>query len=99
MISFTGVVINNIKHYADARLMKRLHHISEFKVLLIIVAGIRVLGVGREEVQRHIAPVVTLLWIALENRHQFDHSDPELFQIGDLLDQACICPGPRWIYA
>ena len=49
----------------------------------------------REERNRRVAPIVnlarrTVLGIELENRQQLDRRNPELFQIGNLLDQAGI---------
>src|SRR3954466_12333178 len=63
---------------------------------MITVAGI--LSVRRKEVQRHVAPIVAFLRIALEYRHQLDHSHAEIFQIRDLVDQTGIRPLPRRIY-
>src|SRR6266513_3321340 len=63
---------------------------------MIMVAGI--LSVRRKEVQRHIAPIVDFLRIALEYRHQLDHRHAEIFQIRDLVDQTGIRPLPRRIY-
>ena len=99
MVSFTSVVVHNVKHHAHAGLMKCFHHISEFNVLLILDAGTRVLGVRREKVQGHVSPIVALLRVALKNRHQLDNSDAELFEVRDLFHQPRIRPGQRWIYA
>ena len=97
VVALAGVVVNNIKHDPDARLMKRLHHVLEFEVLLVVVAVTGILRVRREEVQRHVAPVVALLRIALKNRHQLDNRDPEFLQIRDLFHQSGIRPGARGI--
>ena len=42
----------------------------------------------REEVQRHVAPVITLLRIELVHRQQLDYGDAEFLQVWDLLDQS-----------
>ena len=52
---------------------------------LIIVSGTRVLRMGSEEVQRHVAPIIVLLWVALKNRHQLHNGDPEFLEIWDFL--------------
>ena len=46
VIPFAGVVVHDIQYNADAGLMKRLHHILELKVLLILIRSARVLGMG-----------------------------------------------------
>ena len=48
----------------------------------------RVLGVRREEAQRHVPPVVPLLGIALVDGQQFHHGDAEIQQVRDLVDDA-----------
>src|SRR5215813_4169691 len=86
MITLARMVVDDVEHNPDASVMKSLHHVSELKMLLIVVACACVLGVGREEIQGHVAPVVVLVGIALKNRHQFDNGYPELLEIGNLLD-------------
>ena len=44
--------------------------------------------VRREEVQRHVAPVVAFLRIELVHREQLDDGDAELLEVGNLLGQA-----------
>src|SRR6266851_6909608 len=68
VITLASMVVHHVENYPDTSLMKCLYHISKFKVLLIVVASTRVLRMRREEVQRHAAPVVLLLWIALKYR-------------------------------
>ena len=51
----------------------------------------------REERDRRIAPVVdlarrTVLGIELKDRQQFDGGDPELLEVGNLLDQTGVGP-------
>ncbi len=69
VVAFAGMVVHNVKHHAHAGLMERFHHISEFNVLLILVAGTCVLGVRREKIQGHVSPIVALLRVTLENWH------------------------------
>src|ERR1700722_1027466 len=97
VISLAGVVVHHIQYDPDACLMKGLHHVLEFKVLAVR-AGARVLRMWRKEVQRHVAPVVTFLRIALKNWHQLDNRDPKLLQIWDFFHQSGIRSSTRWIY-
>ena len=60
VVALASVVIYDVEHHADAGLMKSLHHVSEFEMLLVIVASARVLRMRREKVQGHVAPVVAL---------------------------------------
>ncbi len=99
MVAFASVVVHNVKYHPDTGLMKSLHHVSKFQVLLVVVSSARVLRMRREEVQRHVAPVVALLGVALINRHELDNRYSEFFQIGDLFHQAGICAGTRRIQA
>ncbi len=69
VVAFAGMVVHNVKYHAHAGLMKCFHHVSEFDVLLVLVAGTRVLGVRREKVQGHVSPIVALLRVALKNWH------------------------------
>jgi len=41
---------------------------------------------GREKVQRHVTPVISLLRIELMNGEQFDDCNAELLQVGYFLD-------------
>src|SRR5882762_10009356 len=99
VIALASVVVDDIEHDADTSLVKSLDHVSKFEVLLIIVAVTRVLCMRREKVQRHVAPIVALLWIALKDRHQFDNGYPEFLEIRDLLHQTGIGTGSRCINA
>src|SRR5258708_40122955 len=93
VITLAGVVVHHVENYSDTSLMKGLYHVSKFEVLLIIIASTRVLRMWREEIQRHVAPIVPLLWIALKNRHQLDNRYPECLAIRDLLHQTGIRSG------
>src|SRR5580700_7218142 len=77
VIALASVVVYDVQHHADISLMKSLHHILEFEMLLISTVCVRVLSMRREEIQRHVAPVVAFLWITLKNRHQFYNRHPE----------------------
>ena len=50
--------------------------------------AVRVCLVGREEVQRHVAPVVAFLRIELVDREQLDDGDAEVLEVGNLLGHA-----------
>src|SRR5208283_55335 len=99
VVALAGMVVHDVEYYRDTSLMKSLHHVSKFKMLPIIITGAGVLRVRCEEIQRHVAPVVALLWVALKNRHQLDNRYPELLQVGNLFHQTGISPGAGWIYA
>ncbi len=71
VVSLAGVVVHDVQHQGDTGLMKSLHHILEFNTLLVRTMCARVLSMRREEIQRHIAPVVAFLRVTLKNRHQF----------------------------
>ena len=51
-------------------------------------ASPRVRLVGREEVERHVTPVVALLRIELVDRHQLDDLDAEFLEVGNLFGQS-----------
>src|SRR5580704_15762351 len=99
MVAFAGVVVHHVEDDSDASLMKSLHHVFEFEMLLTTRRSARVLCMRSEEIQRHVAPVVALLWITLKDRHELDNCYPEFFQIGNLLNQTGIRAGTRSIDA
>src|SRR4029077_933034 len=49
VVALASVVVHDVKHHAHTSLMKSLHHISKFKMLLISTAGARVLRMRCEE--------------------------------------------------
>ena len=98
MISFTRMVVHNVEHHSDSGFVKSLDHILEFEMLLIIATG-AILRVRREEVQRHVAPIVSFVRVALKDGHQLDNGDPKVLQIWDLFNQACVGAGSRWMNA
>ena len=84
---FVGVVVDDVEPHLDPGGVKRLHHRPEF----VERVAVRVRLMGREEMERHVAPVVALLRIELVNRQQLDNRDAELLEIRNLLRQ----PGKR----
>jgi len=70
---FGGVVVDNVEDDFDARFMKGADHRAK------LVAGIPakggVLAMRREEVQRHVAPVVAFLRVELLDGLELDHRD------------------------
>ena len=59
----------------------------------------RVLLVRREEVQRHVAPVIALLRIELLDGQQLDDRDAEILEVGNLFrhagEGAALAPASR----
>ena len=84
MVAFGGVVVDHVEPHLDARRVERLHHRPEFFERV----AVRVRLMGREEVQRHVAPVVALLRIELVDREQLHNRDAEFLEVGNLLRQA-----------
>jgi hypothetical protein len=83
-VPFGGVVVDHVEPHFDARRVECLYHRPEFFEGL----AVRVRLMGREEVQRHVAPVVALLRIELVDREQLDDRDTELLEVGNLLGHA-----------
>ena len=79
--------------------MKVFHHLLEFKPQLFGMLSARILGMRREEIQRHIAPVVAFLRVALKNRHQLDNRHSEFLEIRDLFYETGVGAGARWVDA
>src|SRR5882724_9310681 len=87
------MVEHDVEDDLDARTGQGLHHIAELVHRPERIPAVAVGLVRREERDRRIAPVVDLLrrgslGIELEYRKQLDGADPQLLQIGDLLDKA-----------
>src|SRR5215469_627452 len=99
VVALTRVVINNIEHHGNSCLVESLDHLSEFKMLPIVITSGGILRMRREEVQRHIAPIVGLLRVALKYGHQFDDGYAEFLQIRDLFHQSGVGAGTRRTYA
>jgi hypothetical protein len=83
VIALAGVVVHDVEDHTNSSFMKGLHHVFELKVLLVVITRACVPRVRCEEVQRHIAPVISFMRIALKNGHQLDDRDPEVFKIGN----------------
>ena len=92
------MVVHNVEHYSDSGFVKGLDHILEFDMVLIIAMG-AILRVRREEVQRHVAPIVSFVRVALKDGHQLDNGDPKVLEIWDLFDQAGVGSGSGWMHA
>src|SRR6185437_512076 len=90
VVAFGGVVVDHVENDFDAGAMERLHHAFEFADLLAAVAGAGITGIGGEEVDAVIAPVIaeTLFTQRLVidksvNRHQLNRRDAQVLQILD----------------
>ncbi len=59
VVAFAGVVVNHIENDFDASPVQRLDHLLEFLHLLALGATGAVAGVGGEEIQRVVTPIVT----------------------------------------
>ena len=93
VVAFGGVVEHDVEDDLDARPVQRLDHVAELVHRAERIPARAVGLVRREERDRRIAPVVDLarravLGVELEHRQQLHRGDPELLEIGDLLDQA-----------
>jgi hypothetical protein len=86
-------LVDDVENYFNVRIVKGFHHRAELAVVAEHLRIACVLVVRREKVQRHVAPVIAFLRIALKHRHQLDHRDPEVPQIRDLLDQTRVGTG------
>ncbi len=58
LVAFRRMVVDHVQNDLDAVLVQRFHHRLELADLLATVAAARVLGLGCEEVNRVVAPVV-----------------------------------------
>ncbi len=58
MISFAGVVVDNVEDDLDAGCVQGLDHLLELDNLLSLVAAGAVPGHGREEAEGVVAPVI-----------------------------------------
>ena len=99
VVALASVVVDDVEHYPDTGTMKRLYHVSKFKVLSIVFASAGILTLGREKVQRHVAPVVTLLRITLKDRHQLNNCNPEFLEIRNLFHQTGVRASTSCVYA
>ena len=90
---FRRVVVHDVENHLDARAVQRLHEVAELVDGTQRVPTRAVPGVGGEEGNRGVPPVVEeagrgILRIELEHGQQLDGGDPEILQIGNLLDHA-----------
>ena len=73
VLCLAGVVVDHVQPHLDTGLVESVHHVLELSGGIGIAGRIRgsadccVGGVGREEVQCHVAPVVAFLGIVLLN--------------------------------
>ena len=85
------MVVHHVENDLDARPVQRLDHLLEFAHLLAVVTAGAVAGVGGEEVQRVVTPIVaqpgvgqmTEMRQEVMHWHQFDRSDVNRAQMGD----------------
>ena len=75
MIAFASVVVDDIQDNFDASRVQFTNHFAKLTVLFTRGLVRRIGVVGRKEIQWHIAPVVVVFRIELENRHQFHCGD------------------------
>jgi hypothetical protein len=99
------VVENHVEHHFDAVAVQLLDQVLELVHLHAEGSGGGEAGLGREEANRAVAPVVVhhlagervgaavLELVELEDRHQLDAVHPQLLQIGDLRRDAGIGAG------
>ena len=93
LIAFSRVIKYHIQNTFDAVLMKFSDHLLQFRSLSVIFQTGSIAGIGREETDCIIAPVVhyrlavnfpiVLHLVKLKNRHQFHCIDAKLLQVGD----------------
>ncbi len=84
MVALGRVVVHYVENHLDVGRVQCLDHRAKLVVLVAFLAGAGILLVRRKEIQRHVAPVVALLWIKLEHRHQFDRRNAQILQVRDL---------------
>ena len=101
VVPFRGVVVDDVQDHLDARAVQRLDEVPELVDRSQRVATRAVAGVGGEERDGGIAPIVhqtrwAVLRVELEHRQQLDRGDPEVLEIGNLLDHAGIRPARSW---
>ena len=82
-VTLTGVVVDHVEPHLDPGRVHRGDHVAELGHRVVDGVGV----VRGEEVHGHVPPVVALLRVELLNRQQFQNGDPELGEVGDLLDQ------------
>src|SRR5215470_14711449 len=68
--------------------MKRFDHSFEFGPGGYSIRSYRIALVRREEVQRHVTPVIAFVWVMLKDRHQLYCGDSKLLQVWNLFDHA-----------
>lgn len=88
VIALGRVVVDDIEDDFDAGLMQGAHHLGKVGLLATDSRGCRIPVMGREEVQRHVAPLAAFTRVLLEDRHQLDGGDAKFEQVGNLLNDA-----------
>ena len=88
MVAFGGVVVDHVQNHLDAGIMQGVDHLTELAPLRAVVGVCRICVVGREEIQRHVTPVVAFVRVELKHGHQLHRSDAEFGQVRDLFDEA-----------
>src|SRR4030095_11680048 len=82
LIAFARVVIYDIEPHLDACRVKGADHFTKLRDC----TAHRVTLMRREEVQRHVTPIISLLRIELVHREQLDSGYAKLLQIRNFLD-------------
>ena len=90
VIALARVIVDHVKDHLDIRFVQPLDHFTKRVVLRLNRVAAVVAMVGREEIQRRVAPVIPVGRVILENRHQFDDGDAKLLQVRNFLDQSRI---------
>ena len=90
VVALGGVVVDHVEDHLDARAVQRLDHALELAHLLPALAGGGVGGVGREEADRRVAPVVRqppgvqeVLVGDVVDRQQLDRGHAERLEVRD----------------
>ena len=90
VVALGGVVVDHVEDHLDAGLVQGLDHALELAHLLPRLAGGGVGGVGREEADRRVAPVVREPALVQErlvgdvvDRQQLDRGHAEVLQVAD----------------
>ena len=101
LVALGGVVEHYVEHHFNAVLVQLFHHVLQFIHLHGEPASRSIGGLGGKESYVAVAPqvieltpidwryTVVLKLVELMDGHQFHAVDAQLFQIGNLLDDAC----------
>ena len=105
MVPLAGVVEDDVEDHLDVVLVQLADEHLELVDLLAELAVVAVVRLGGEEGDGVVAPGVgqplagqrvaerAVELVELHDRQQLDGGDPQLLEVGDLLDEAAIGPG------